>query len=41
MEEKVIRIMAKIFAVDKNIITDESSPVDIEAWESLKHINLI
>ena len=33
--------MANVFNIDANIITYDSSPDNIETWDSLKHMNLI
>ena len=34
-------VMSAVFAVSRNQINNESSPDTIEAWDSLKHMNLI
>lgn len=41
MEQKLKQIMANIFEVGEDEITDDSSIDNIENWDSLKHINLI
>lgn len=41
MEEKVKEIMGKIFSVDKDAITNISSPDNIEKWDSLRHMQLV
>ena len=33
--------MAAVFEIPVDEITDESSPDNIESWDSLKHMNLI
>jgi len=41
MEDRIKGVMAAIFEVTVEEITDESSPDNIESWDSLKHMNLI
>lgn len=41
MEQKLKKIMADLFEVKEDEITDESSINNIEKWDSLKHIELI
>ena len=41
MEEKIQKIMANLFDVSIEEITDESSPSDIKKWDSLNHIKLV
>ena len=41
MKERVFRIVSQIMDVPIEQINDGSSPDDIEAWDSLKHMNLI
>ena len=41
MEEQVRRIMANILSVEQNQISGETSPLDIETWDSLRHMNLV
>jgi acyl carrier protein len=41
MEEKVKQIMASVFGVQKENITDNASPDTIENWDSLRHMNLV
>jgi acyl carrier protein len=40
-EEKVKTIVASIFNKDVNEITIDSSPDNIEEWDSVMHINLV
>jgi len=40
-EQKLKKIMADLFEIKEDEITDESSINNIEKWDSLKHINLI
>ncbi len=41
MQERIRVVMAQIFNVDIDSITEESSPENIERWDSLKHIQLV
>lgn len=41
MEEKIQKIMANLFDVSIEEITDESSPSNIKKWDSLNHIKLV
>ena len=41
MKNRIIKVMANVFNIDANIITYDSSPDNIETWDSLKHMNLI
>ena len=41
IREKVVQIMADVIGVDAGTIDDESSPDTVEAWDSLKHMNLV
>ena len=41
MQERIKGVMAQIFNVDVNSITEDSSPESIERWDSLKHMQLI
>lgn len=41
MENKIKDILATVLEIDSSIINEDSSPDTIEAWDSLKHINLI
>ena len=38
---RIKEIMATIFNVDKNVITDNASPETLETWDSLQHMNMI
>jgi acyl carrier protein len=40
MESRIKAVMAAVFEVPVDEITDESSSVNIESWDSLKHMNL-
>jgi len=39
--DKIKSIMALVFNIKKNKIKDNSSPDNIEVWDSIKHMNLI
>ncbi len=41
MEEKVKEIMSLIFNVDIEDITEDSSPDNLENWDSLRHMNFV
>ncbi len=41
MEDRIKNVMAAVFEAPVDEITDESSPDNIESWDSLKHMNLI
>ena len=41
IREKVVQIMADVIGVDAGTIDDESSPDTVEAWDSLKHMNVV
>jgi acyl carrier protein len=41
MEEKLKEIMASIFEVSPDEITNQTSADDLEKWDSLHHMNLI
>ena len=41
MESRIKAVMAAVFEVPVDEITDESSPDNIESWDSLKHMNLV
>ena len=41
MQERIRVVMAQIFNVDIDSITEASSPENIERWDSLKHIQLV
>jgi len=41
MREKVFTIVSSVVCVPKETITEASSSDNVEAWDSLKHINLI
>lgn len=41
MEDRIKNVMAAVFEVPVDEITNESSPGNIESWDSLKHMNLV
>jgi acyl carrier protein len=41
MENKLKDIFAIIFEVDVSAINNDSSPDNIESWDSMNHMNLI
>ena len=41
MEDRVKEVMSDVFNIDVSLINNESSPDNIENWDSLKHMNLI
>ena len=41
MEDRIKKVMSDVFNIDVSLINNESSPDNIENWDSLKHMNLI
>ena len=41
MEDRIKNVMAAVFDISPNEITDDSSPHDIKGWDSVKHMNLV
>ena len=41
MENRMKDVMAAVFEMPVDEITDESSPDNINSWDSLRHMNLI
>ena len=41
MENRIKNVMAAVFGISVDEITDESSPDNVESWDSLKHMNLV
>ena len=41
MEDRIKRVMSDVLNIDVSLINNESSPDNIENWDSLKHMNLI
>jgi len=40
-ELKLKEVLATVFKVTTDMIIDEASPDSIEAWDSLRHMNLV
>ncbi len=40
-EQKLKEVLARIFNVQPEMITDDASPDTIENWDSLRHMNLV
>ena len=40
IQEKIKDVMSIVFNIDSGSITENSSPDDIEEWDSLRHLNL-
>jgi acyl carrier protein len=41
MEERLKKVFSEVFDIEVSEINDESSPDNIEEWDSLNHSNLI
>jgi len=41
MENRIKKVMSDVFNIDIESINNNSSPDNIENWDSLKHMNLI
>jgi acyl carrier protein len=41
MENRIKKVMSDVFDIDIESINNDSSPDNIENWDSLKHMNLI
>jgi acyl carrier protein len=41
IDNRIKKVMSKVFGLDINSITDDASPDTIEQWDSLRHMNLI
>jgi acyl carrier protein len=41
MKDRVKKVICEVFNIDIELINNESSPDNIENWDSLKHMNLI
>ena len=41
MESRIKKVMGDVFNIGVNSINNDSSPDNIENWDSLKHMNLI
>lgn len=40
-EQKLKKVLSRIFNVSPDMITDDASPDNIENWDSLRHMNLV
>ena len=38
---EIIDVMSVVFNIPQNMITEDSSTLNIESWDSLKHMSLI
>jgi acyl carrier protein len=41
VKERVFKVVSQVMDVPADEINEESSPDTIEAWDSLKHMNLV
>ena len=41
MKERITRIISIVFEINENEINENSSPENIENWDSIGHLNLI
>jgi acyl carrier protein len=41
MEDRIKNVMAAVFGVSAEQISDEATPHDIKGWDSIKHMNLV
>ena len=41
MHERIKVVMAQIFNIEVDSITEQSSPENVERWDSLRHMQLI
>ena len=41
MQAKVLNVVSEVLGVPADALTDDSSPENIESWDSLKHMNLV
>lgn len=41
MEDRIRNVMAAVFDISPDKITGDSSPHEIKAWDSIKHMNLV
>ena len=41
IEERIKNVMSAVFEIPANKIGEESSPDNIESWDSLKHMNIV
>jgi acyl carrier protein len=41
MKEKIRNIMASVFEMDEKQLKENFAQKDVEAWDSLRHLNLV
>ena len=41
MEDQIRNVMAAVFDISSDEISDDSSPHEIKAWDSIKHLSLV
>jgi acyl carrier protein len=41
MEDRIKKVMAAVFGISADEISDEATPHEIKAWDSIKHMNLV
>ena len=41
MESRIKKVMSNVFNIDVDSINKDTSPDNVENWDSLKHMNLI
>ena len=41
MQARVLNVVSQVLGIPVDAITDDSSPENVEAWDSLKHMNLV
>jgi len=41
MESRIKKVMSNVFNIDIDSINNDTSPDNVENWDSLKHMNLI
>lgn len=41
VEQRLRRVFADVFAIDPDTLKDDDSPLTIEAWDSIAHLNLV
>ncbi len=41
MEKKIKIVMAEIFNISPEEISNETSPINVESWDSMRHLNFV
>lgn len=41
MRERIIKVVSQVLGVQPEMITEDTSPDNQPAWDSLKHMNLV